>query len=191
MNIFSKTFFLNIYFHFIFKRNIGSKRASLASVVTPGSPTKNTYSTVASNLSKAFKGSAFAGRKSTGACNVALEKEGKLFVQFLYPDNLFTAGVSLTTLYIKVVQYKGGKVVPAWYCNTNSFTAAFKEILKSTSGVDLGSEWLNYAMKLMVETKTFDTCFGGDVQKLRQEKWHVTHMAKYLKYGYTREDTVT
>jgi hypothetical protein len=56
-------------------------------------------------------------------------------------------------LYIKVVQYKGGKVVPAWYCNTNFFTAAFKEVLKSTLGVDLGSEWLNYAMNFMVETK--------------------------------------
>jgi hypothetical protein len=34
------------------------------------------------------------------------------------------------------------------------FTAAFKEVLKSTSGFDLGSEWSNYAMKFMVETKT-------------------------------------
>jgi hypothetical protein len=56
-------------------------------------------------------------------------------------------------LYIKVVQYKGGKVVPAWYCNNIFFTAALKEVLKSTSSVDLGSEWLNYAMKFMVETK--------------------------------------
>jgi hypothetical protein len=62
-------------------------------VVTPGYPTKNPDSPVASNLSKAFKGAASAGRKSTGARNVALEKEGKLFVQVLYPDNVFTAGV--------------------------------------------------------------------------------------------------
>jgi hypothetical protein len=115
VKIFSKTFFLNIYFYFIFQRNIGSKSASLASVVTPGSPTRNTYSAVASNISKAFKGAAFAGRKSTGARNVALEKEGKLFFQVLYPDNVFTTGVSFTTLYIKVVQYKGRKVVPVWY----------------------------------------------------------------------------
>jgi hypothetical protein len=150
-------FVLNIYFSFIFQRNIGSKRASLASVVTPGSPTKNPYSAVASNLSKAFKGAAFAGRKSTGARNVALEQEGNLFVQVLYPDNIFTAGVSFTTLNIKVVQYNGGNVVPAWYCNNNFFTAAFKEVLKSTSVVDLGSEWLNYAMIFLVETKTRDT----------------------------------
>jgi hypothetical protein len=117
MNIFSKTFFLT--FFLIFQQNIGSKRAFLASVVTPGSPTKNPYSAVASNLSKAFKGAAFAGRKSTGAHNVALEKEGKLFVQVLYPDNVFTDGVSFTTLYIKVVQYKGGNVVHVWYCNNN------------------------------------------------------------------------
>jgi hypothetical protein len=70
------------------------------------------------------------------------------------------------------------------------FTAAFKEVLNSTSGVNLGSEWLNYAMKFMVETKTRDTCFGADVQKLRQDKWPVTHMATYLKYGDTREDTL-
>jgi hypothetical protein len=88
-------------------------------VVTPGSPTKKPYSAVASNLSKAFKGASFAGRKSTGARNAALEKEGKLFVQVLYPDNVFTAGVSFTTLYIKVVQYKGVKVVPVWYFNNN------------------------------------------------------------------------
>jgi hypothetical protein len=88
------------------------------------------------------------------------------------------------------VQYTGGKVVPAWYCNTIFLTAAFKEVLKSTSGVDLGSEWLNYAMKFMVETKTGDTCFGADVKKLHQDKWPVPHMATYLKCGDTREDTV-
>jgi hypothetical protein len=163
----------------------------LASVVTPGSPTKKPYSAVASNISKAFKGASFAGRKSTGARNVELEKESKLFVQVLYPDNVFTAGVSFTTLYITVMQYKGGKVVPAWYCNNIFFTAAFKEVLKSTSGADLGSEWLDYAMKFMVDTKTCDTCFGSDVQKLRQDKWPMTHMARYLKCGDAREDTVT
>jgi hypothetical protein len=95
MKIFSKTFFLNIYFYFIFQRNIGSKRASLVSLVTPGSPTKKPYSPVASTHSNAFKGAAFAGRKSTSARNIALEKEGKLFVQVLYPENVFTAGFHL------------------------------------------------------------------------------------------------
>jgi hypothetical protein len=129
----------------------------LASVICPGYPTKKPYSAVASNLSKAFKGAAFPGRKSTTACNLALDKEGKLFVQVLYPDNEFTDGVSFTTLYIKVVQYKGGKIFPVWYFNNIFFTAAFKDVLKSTSGVDLGSDWLNYAMKFLVETKTHDT----------------------------------
>jgi hypothetical protein len=92
-------------------------------------------------------------------------------------------------LYIKVVQYKGGKVVPVWDCNNNFFTAAFKEVLKIPSGVDLGSEWWKYAMIFLVETKTRDTCFGDDVQKLRQDKWPVTHLATYLKCGDTREDT--
>jgi hypothetical protein len=65
----------------------------LASVVTPGSPTKKPYSALASNLSKAFKGASFAGRKYTGAHTAALEKGGKLCVQVLYPDNVFTVGV--------------------------------------------------------------------------------------------------
>jgi hypothetical protein len=87
------------------KQNIGSNRASLASVVVPGSPTTKPYSAVASNLSKAFKGASFAGIKSTGAHSAALEKEGKLlFVQVLYLDNVFTSGVYFTTFYIKVVQ---------------------------------------------------------------------------------------
>jgi hypothetical protein len=51
---------------------------------------------------------------------------------------------------------------------------------------DLGSEWLNYAMNFMVDTKTRDTCFGADVQKLRQDKWPVTHLATYIKCGDTR-----
>jgi hypothetical protein len=72
-------------------------------VVIPGSPTKKPYSDVASNLSKAFKGAYFGGRKSTGDCNAALEKEGKIFFQVLYPDSAFADGVSFTTLYIKVV----------------------------------------------------------------------------------------
>jgi hypothetical protein len=69
------------------------------------------------------------------------------------------------------------------------FTAAFKEVMKSTSGI-LCSEWLNYSIKFMVETKTRDTCFGADVQKLRQNKWHVTHIATYLKCGDTCEKMV-
>jgi hypothetical protein len=156
----------------------------------PGSHTKKPYSDVASNLSKAFKSASFARIKSDGDLNVALEKEGKLFVQVLYPDNDFTIGASFTTLYIKVVEYKGGKSVYAWYCNTNFFTAALKEVLNVTKGVDTGSDWLNYAMKFMVETQTRDTCYGTDVQKPRQYKWNVTHMATYIKCGYTQEETV-
>jgi hypothetical protein len=68
------------------------------------------------------------------------------------------------------VQYKGGKIFPVWYFNNNFLTAAFKEVLKSTSGVNLGSDWLNYAMIFLVETKTRDTCFVADVQKRRQDK---------------------
>jgi hypothetical protein len=146
---------------------------------------------VASIFSKAFKGAAFAGRKSTGARNLALDKEGKLFFQVLYPDNEFTDGVSFTTFCIKVVQYKGGKIVPVWYFNNIFFTAAFNEVLKSTSGVDLGSDWLNYAMIFLAETKTCDTCFGDGVHKLRQYKWPVTHLATYVKCGDTHEDTVS
>jgi hypothetical protein len=111
---FFKSFFK--YFYFIFnQRNNGSKHASLASVVTTGYPTNNPHSAVASNNAKAFKGTSFAGRKANVPRNAALEKEGKLFVQVLYPDHFFTAGVYFTTLYIKVVHYKGVKVVPAWY----------------------------------------------------------------------------
>jgi hypothetical protein len=84
-------------------------------MVNAGSHTTKHYSAVASNILKAIKGDSFSGRKSTVARNAAVEKEGKLFVQVLYPDNVFTAEGSLTTLYIKVVQYKGGTIVPAWY----------------------------------------------------------------------------
>jgi hypothetical protein len=63
-------------------------------------------------------------------------------------------------LYIKAVQYKGGNVVPVWYYNTNFFTAAFKEVLKSTSGVDLGSEWLNYAMEFWFRQKPVINALG-------------------------------
>jgi hypothetical protein len=51
-----------------------------------------------------------------------------------------------------------------WYCNTKFFTAAFKEVLKSTKDVDLGSEWLNYAIKFTVEIETHETCVGADLQ---------------------------
>jgi hypothetical protein len=68
--------FLVFFLFFLFQRNIESKCASLASVVTPGSPTKKPYSAVAvaSNLSKAFKGASFAGRKFAGARNAAKRK---------------------------------------------------------------------------------------------------------------------
>jgi hypothetical protein len=79
--------------------------------------------------------------------------------------------------------------VHVWYCNNNFFTATFKEVLKSTKDSDLGSDWLNYAMKFMVETETRDTCVGADVQKLRQDKWHMTRMATYLNCGNNQEET--
>jgi predicted YcjX-like family ATPase len=107
----------------------------------------------------------FGGRKATGDRNAALEKEGKLFVQVMYPDNSFTDGVSFTTLYIKVVQYKGGWVMPVWYCNNICFTAAFNEVLNSTKDVDLGSEWLNYVIKFMVEAQTRDSILMGLICK--------------------------
>jgi hypothetical protein len=80
--------------------------------------------------------------------------------------------------------------VPVWYCNGNLLAAAFKEVLNSTNDVNLGSEWLNYAMKFMVETKTRDTSYGCDVQKLRSDKWHMTHISAYLKTGDTQKETV-
>jgi hypothetical protein len=46
-------------------------------------------------------------------------------------------------------------------------------------------------MQILVETKTRDTCFGSDVQKLRQDKWPVTHLATYVNRGDTRADTVS
>jgi hypothetical protein len=49
----------------------------------------------------------------------------------------------------------------------NLSASAFKEVLNSTKDVDLGSEWLKYAMKFMVEDKTRNTIYGSDVQKLR------------------------
>jgi hypothetical protein len=185
------TIFSRFIFDSFFQRNIGSTHSSLASVVSSGSPTKNLYSSVASNISNAFKGAAFAGRKSTGDRNLALYKDGKLFVQSIYPENEFTDGVSSTTFYIKVVHEKGGKIVPVWYFSNNILTAAFKEVLKSTSVVDLGSDWLNYPMKFLVETKTHDTCVGADVQKLRQDKWTLTHLTTYVSCGDTLEDTVS
>jgi hypothetical protein len=42
----------------------------------------------------------------------------------------------------------------------------------------------------LVETKTCDTCFGADDQKLLQDKWPVTHMTTHRKCGDTSEDTV-
>jgi hypothetical protein len=54
--------------------------------------------------------------------------------------------------------------VPMWYCNTNFFTAAFTEILKSTKDVDTGYEWLNYAIKFMVDTQTRVACSGSGVR---------------------------
>jgi hypothetical protein len=88
--------------------------------------------------------------------------------------------VAFTTLYIKVVQCRGVWVVHVWYCNKKFFTAAFKDFLNSTKDVDIGSEWLNYAMKFMVETKNCDTRYGSDVRKVRSKKWYVTHMASFL-----------
>jgi hypothetical protein len=62
--------------------------------------------------------------------------------------------------------------------------------LKSTKDVDFGSEWLNYVIEFIVETETCETCVGADVQKLRQDKWHVTNMATYIKCGDNQEETV-
>jgi hypothetical protein len=54
------------------------------------------------------------------------------------------------------VQYKGDKTVPVGYYKNIFFTTASKKGLKSTKDVDTGSEWFNYALKVMVETQTRD-----------------------------------
>jgi hypothetical protein len=157
--------FLNFFLK-QFQRNIRAKRVYLASVVSPGSPTKEQYSPVTSNLSRAFKGASFAERKSDGDRNAALEKEVKLCVQVLYPYIAFTTGESFTKLCINGFQYKGGKISPVWCCNIIFFTAACKEVVDITKTVDTGAEWLNYAIKCMVDTKTQDTCYEVCVQKI-------------------------
>jgi hypothetical protein len=58
-----------------------------------------------------------------------------------------------------------------WCFNNNLFTAAFKEVLKSTKDIDIGYERLNYAIKFIAKNDTRETCFGADVQNLRQDKY--------------------
>jgi hypothetical protein len=82
------TFTLTFFLSFLYQGNIGSKNASLASVITPGCPTKKPYSYLASNMSKAF---------CLNTNRIPTRREGTLFRQRHYLDLHYELDLRLST----------------------------------------------------------------------------------------------
>jgi hypothetical protein len=83
----------------------------LASANSPGSSTKKQFSPAGTKAVSACCRAKFRSKPTTISSRAAnFEKEGKLAVQVLYPENAFGLGAQFVAVYIKVVQYRAEKI---------------------------------------------------------------------------------
>jgi hypothetical protein len=91
------------------------------------------------------------GKDDGVGTNYVKEKEGMFDLQILYPINLFEVGAKFAPLFIKVVQYRRGKIEPVFIFNNEYFTKALTDLVdnQKVDGVypDLGLPCLNAAIR--------------------------------------------
>jgi hypothetical protein len=135
------------------------------------------------------------GKDAGVDANYVKEKEGTFDFQILYPINLFDVGAKFAPLFIKVVQYRRGKIEPAFIFNNEYFTKALRDLVdnQKVNGVypDLGLPYPNAAIQEIdvVDTraKKFD---ADDTQECRHVKFLTTHLTTFVKCDSSSDDTL-
>jgi hypothetical protein len=116
-------------------------------------------------------------------------------LQIMYPRNLFDVGVQFAPLFIKVVQYRFGKIEPVFIFNNEYFTKALPDLAdnQKVNGVypDLGLPYLNADIReidgVATRAKKFDE---DDTQECRHGKFLTTHLTTFMKCAASSDDTL-
>jgi hypothetical protein len=154
-----------IFCSLLFQRLAKTSPAALAATVSPGSsPQKRPQSDLGNTLCSKFKKGKIPGKYTGVDAIYVKEKEGTFDLQILYPRNLFDVGAKFAPLFIKVVQYRRGKIEPVFIFNNEYFTKALTDLVdnQKVNGVypDLGLLYLNAAIReidvVATRAKKFD-----------------------------------
>jgi hypothetical protein len=137
-----------IFFSLLFQLLAKKSPAAVAATVSPSSsPQKCPQSALGNTLRSKFKKGKLPGKDDGVDANYVKEKEGTFDLQILYPRNLFDVGAKFSPLFIKVVQYRRGKIEPVFIFNNEYFTKALMDLVdnQKANGVypDLGIPYLN------------------------------------------------
>jgi hypothetical protein len=126
--------------------------AAVAATVSPSSsPQKRPQSALGNTLRSKFKKGKLPVKDDGVDANYVKEKEGMSDLQIIYPRNLFEVGAKFAPFFIKVVQYRRGKIEPIFIFNNEYFTKALTDLVdnQKVNGVypDLGLPYVNAAIR--------------------------------------------
>jgi hypothetical protein len=130
--------------------------------------------------------------------NYVKEKEGMFDLQIIYPINLFKVGAKCAPFFIKVVQYRRGKIEPDFIFNNEYFTKALTDLVgnQKVDGVypDLGLSYLNAAIREIdvaaTHAKKFDDDDTQECQEFCHGKLLTTHLTNFLKCAASADGTL-
>jgi hypothetical protein len=173
-----------------------TSRAAVAATVSPSSsPQKRPQSALGNTLCSKFKNGKLPGKDAGLDANFVKEKEGMFDFQILYPRNLFEVGAKFAPLFIKVAQYRRGKIEPVFIFNNEYFTKALTDLVdnQKVDGVypDLGLPYLNDVIReidvVATRVKKYD---DDDTQEWCHGKLLTTHLTTFVKCAASAEGTL-
>jgi hypothetical protein len=104
-----------IFCSLLFERLAKTSPVAVATTVSPSSsPQKRPQSDLGNTLRSKFKKGKLPGKDAGVDANYVTGKEGTFDLQILYPINLFDVGAKFARLFIKVAQYRRGKIEPVF-----------------------------------------------------------------------------
>jgi hypothetical protein len=172
-----------------------STAAVAATVSLNSSLQKRPQSVLGNTLCSKFKKGKLPGKYAGVDANYVKEKEGMFDLQILLPRNLFEVGAKFAPLFIKVVQYRCGKIEPVFMFNNEYFTKALTALVdnQKVDGVypDLGLPYMNAAILdidvVATRAKKFD---DDDTKECRHGKLLTTHLTIFVKYAASADGTL-
>jgi hypothetical protein len=116
-------------------------------------------------------------------------------LQIIYPRNLFEVRAKFAPLFIKVFQYRRGKIEPVFIFTNEYSTKAFMDLVDNhkVDGVytDLGLPYLNAAIReidvVAIRAKKFD---DDDTHECHHGKFLTTHLTTFVKCAASSEGTL-
>jgi hypothetical protein len=166
-----------------------------ATVIPSSSPQKRPQSALDDTLRSKFKKGKLPGKYAGVDANYVKEKEGTFYLQIIYPRNLYGVGAKFATLFIKVVQYRCGKIEPVFIFNSEYFTTALTDFVNNqkVDGVypDLGLPYRNAAIReIDVVATRAKKCDEDDTQECCHGKFFTTHLTTFVKCASSSDGTL-